>query len=160
MTVTVSVKAIRPKRNLFTNVATAILDRVDSAVGDFADDELTDDFNETQKTFKRKFDVETQDRSSRSRIVYEALIDNEIYFFVSGGTAVRFATMSSDWRSKTQPGRLGAGAGRGRVLFVNRRRPRPGIKARKFPEQIVKKEDKPFERAVQAAIDAGVRVVF
>lgn len=160
MTVRVTFKAVRPKRGLFTNAAKTILNKVDNAVGDFADDELTDDFNETQKTFRRKFDVETKDTSSRSQISYEALIEHEIYFFVSGGTRVRYATMSPDWRSKTQPGRLAAGAGRGRVLFVSRRRPRPGIEARNFDDQIVEKEDKPFERAVQEAIDAGVKVVF
>lgn len=160
MTVGIKVTAVRPPANLFDNAAKSILDRVHTRVGDFASGELTDDFNETQKTFRSKFDVETQDKSSRSQITHEAFIDEPVYFFISGGTAVRYATMSPDWRSKTQPGRLGAGAGRGRVLFVNKRKPRPGIKARKFDEQIVKKEKKPFERAVEEAIAAGVRVVF
>jgi len=160
MTVKVTFKAIRPKSGLFKSAAKDILNTVSDAVGDFADDELTDDFNETQKTFKNKFEVETRDKSNRSRILYEALIDNKIYFFLSFGTSVRYATMSQDWRSKTQPGRFGAGPGRGRALFVNKRRPRPGIKARKFDDQIVKREQRPFERIVQEAIDAGVRVVF
>ena len=153
-------RAVRPPDNVLKKGGEAILDKVDARVGDFASGELTDDFNETQKTFRRKFDVETQDKSSRSRVAYDAFIDEPIYFFLSGGTAVRYATMSPDWKSKTQPGRLGAGAGRGRVLFVNKRRPRPGIKPRKFPEQIVKKEERPFERAVKEAIAAGVKVVF
>lgn len=160
MTVQVTFKAVRPQRGLFKAAGAAILKRVSREVESFAKGKLTDDFNETQKTFKRKFDVETKDTSGRSRISYETLIEHKIYFFLSGGTPVRFATMSPDWRSKTQPGRLGAGAGRGRVLFVNRRRPRPGIEARKFDDQIVKKEDKPFERAVREAIAAGVKVVF
>ena len=160
MTVKVTVRAVRPPDNLFKNAAKLILDQVDARVSDFASGELTDDFNETQKTFDNKFAVQTQDKSSRSQVAYDAFIAEPVYFFLSGGTAVRYATMSPDWRSKTQPGRLGAGPGRGRVLYVNRRRPRPGIKARKFDEQIVKKEKKPFERAVEEAIAAGVKVVF
>jgi len=160
VTVQVTVKAVRPKADLFKNAAKSILNQVDARVSNFASGELTDDFNETQKTFKRKFDVETADKSSRSEVRHDTFIMEPIYFFLSGGTAVRYATMSPDWSSKTQPGRLGAGPGRGRVLFVNKRRPRPGIKARKFDDQIVKKEKKPFERAVEEAIAAGVRVVF
>lgn len=160
MTVRITFKAIQSRPGLFKAAGKAILNEVSNAVGDFAKGELTDDFNETQKTFRQKFDVETRDRSSRSQINWHALIEHKIYFFVSGGTSVRYATMSQDWRSKTQPGRFAAGPGRGRVLFVNKRRPKPGIKARNFDKQIVKREEKPFERVVQAAIDAGVRVVF
>ena len=156
----IAFRAIKTPANIFGKGDKAILDQVHTRVGDFASGELTDDFNETQKTFDNKFAVQTQDKSSRSQVNHEAFIAEPIYFFLSGGTAVRYATMSPDWRSKTQPGRLGAGPGRGRVLYVNRRRPRPGIKARKFDEQIVKKEKKPFERAVEEAIAVGIKVVF
>jgi len=156
----IAFRAIKTPANIFDKSAKSILDKVDARVSDFASGELTDDFNETQKTFKDKFAVQTQDKSSRSQVNHEAFIAEPIYFFLSGGTAVRYATMSPDWRSKTQPGRLGAGPGRGRVLYVNKRKPRPGIKARKFDEQIVQKEKKPFERAVEEAIAAGVKVVF
>jgi hypothetical protein len=160
MGVSIRFDAIAPEPGYFKAAADAILKSVDAGVENFAKGEITDDFNETQKTFRRKFPVEVEDTSNRSQVSRDVFIDHEIYFYVSGGTAVRYATMSPDWQSKTAPGRLSAGSGRGRVLYVSRNRPRPGIEARKFDEQIVKKEDKPFERAVRAAIEAGVRVAF
>lgn len=65
--------------------------------------------------------------------------DNLIYKFVSGGTRVRYATMSRDFVPKTRANWIGSGPGRGRRLFVSRKHPRPGIKARRFPQAIIKK---------------------
>jgi len=72
------------------------------------------------------------------------------------GTRVRYATMSQDWKSKTKPGVLKSGRGRGRVLFVNKRRPRPGIKARGWTELIMKRRRRPFTDAMIKAKNKGL----
>jgi hypothetical protein len=72
------------------------------------------------------------------------------------GTCVRYATMSQDWKSKTTPGKLKSGRGRGRMLFVNKRRPRPGIKARGWTELIQKRRRRPFTNAMIKAKNRGL----
>lgn len=68
------------------------------------------------------------------------VVGNEIqvkkWFWVDKGTAVRYAQVSPDWQSKTQPGQRTPGAGQGRVLYIDRNRPRPGIKPRDFSKTI------------------------
>lgn len=59
------------------------------------------------------------------------------WFWVDKGTAVRYAQLSQDWASKTQPGQRVPGPGQGRVLYVDRNIAWPGIDARKFSEDIV-----------------------
>ncbi len=44
------------------------------------------------------------------------------WHWLDGGTRVRYATMSRDWHSKTAPGWLGSGPGKGRRRSI---RPRP-----------------------------------
>lgn len=76
--------------------------------------------------------------------------------WLNEGTRVRYATMSQDWKSKTKPGVLKSGRGRGRMLFVNRRRPRPGIKARGWTELIQKRRKRPFTNAMIKAKNRGL----
>lgn len=64
--------------------------------------------------------------------------DSPIYRYIDEGTKVRYATMSADWKSKTIPDVVGSFPGKGKKLFVNKKRPRPGIKARKFTKHIAK----------------------
>lgn len=61
------------------------------------------------------------------------------YQWVNKGTRVRYATMSKDWKSKTKPGVLASFNGKGRLLFVSRKHPRPGIQARNFQDIIMKR---------------------
>jgi len=61
------------------------------------------------------------------------------YGWVDRGTRIRYATMSGDWKSKTRPGVMASYGGRGRVLFVSRKRPRPGIVARNFTDTITRR---------------------
>jgi hypothetical protein len=78
------------------------------------------------------------------------------WIWLDQGTRIRWALMSSDWQSKTTPGRLGSGRGRGRAVVVGRRAmqqrriaPRPGIQARKWSEQVQKMRTRPFQRDVE-----------
>lgn len=76
------------------------------------------------------------------------------------GTRVRYATMSQDWKSKTKPGVLKSGRGRGKMLFVNKRRPRPGIKARGWTELIQKRRKRPFTNAMIKAKNRGLDKIY
>ena len=64
------------------------------------------------------------------------------------GTRVRYATMSKDWQSKTRVKWFGSGRGRGRMLFVNRKRPRPGIAARGWSEALTLTRKNAFRKLV------------
>jgi hypothetical protein len=68
------------------------------------------------------------------------------------GTRVRYATMSGNWRSKTRQRWFGSGRGRGRVLFVNRKRPRPGIAARGWSEALTLTRKNAFRKSVMAGL--------
>ena len=85
--------------------------------------------------------------------------DDDVYRYLNDGTSVRYATMTPNFKAKTRPGRISAGAGAGRVSYVLRSRPKPGIKARKFDEQIAKIRQKDLEsffaKAVSQAITAS-----
>ena len=94
------------------------------------------DFGVTVQTWKERPRFTIQITQRGERVIST---DDLIFKFVSGGTRVRYATMSKDWISKTQPNVIGSGPGRGRKMFVSRAHPRPGIKARNFPHIIVQK---------------------
>ncbi len=79
--------------------------------------------------------------------------------FLDEGTSKRWALMSSDWQSKTRPGVLKSGQGRGRVIVIGKRRmrrPRPGIQARDWTEKIGKQRHKPFIQAMIKAKNRGL----
>lgn len=81
--------------------------------------------------------------------------EDKRFLFVDEGTKVRYATMSPDFVAKTKPKSLKAGKGRGGLLFVNKKKPRPGIKARGFSKMVAKKWNPLFRAAMDAAMAAG-----
>jgi hypothetical protein len=99
---------------------------------DKAAKELQNDFGKTVKTWddKPSFVI---DKGQNTRVVSAK---HKVYFFISGGTRIRYATMTANFKAKTAPGRFQAGAGAGGVAFISKKRPRPGIKARKFDQQL------------------------
>ena len=62
--------------------------------------------------------------------------DDQVYYWLDKGTSVRRAVMSPDWQSKTKPGSLQSGTGRGRVVFISKKINLPGIEARDFSNDI------------------------
>jgi hypothetical protein len=80
--------------------------------------------------------------------------------FLNEGTKVRRAVMSKGWQSKTAPGRLRSGRGRGRVVFISRRISRPGIKPRGWTQRITKMRRKPFQRRITKAMQRGAQGLF
>ena len=79
------------------------------------------------------------------------------WFWLDRGTKVRRALMSRDWQSKTTPGLIGSGPGRGRVLFVSRQLALPGIEAREWAKLIRKNTRPTFRAALQAALARGLK---
>lgn len=86
------------------------------------------------------------------------------YRWVNEGTRTRWAVMSRDWRSKSTPRTIGSRAGRGRVVIRGRQamqqrniKPRPGIKAREYTQEIAKRRRPFFYKAMREAIARGKR---
>lgn len=155
---TISLKPIKPK-NLNTKAFEAGVNKGLDRIAKL----IQGDFNETQRTFKRKFPVKI-DKGDYWRLIF---VDSDIYGYVSRGTRIRWALMSRDWRSKTAPGRFSPGPGRGRVVIAGRGamqargiRPRPGIKARKFDEQIVARDTKQAQRILDGEIIKAANKAF
>jgi hypothetical protein len=80
------------------------------------------------------------------------------WHWLNAGTRVRWARMSRDWRSKTAPGSLRSGQGKGNVEIAGRKAgPHPGIAARGWTGQINKMMRKGFHRRIQRAVTDGIR---
>ena len=91
-------------------------------------------------------------------------LKGRVWMYLDGGTKIRWAVMSPDWKSKTRTGWLGSRKGRGRVLFAGRRymqkhnvRPRPGIKARKWSEEVRKLRVPKFKARMKREFDIIAR---
>ncbi len=83
------------------------------------------------------------------------------------GTKIRWALMSSNWRSKTKGGTLKSGGGSGQVVIAGKRamqarniRPRPGIAARGWSSMVTKMRRKPFTRLTIKAMQKGSKRLF
>lgn len=133
--------------------------------------EIEKDFAKTTRTWKEKpkFTREVkagaaaggrlakQVTGSATGVSVEVSTDSDVYRFVDEGTKVRYATMTPNFIAKTQPNVIGSRRGRGGLLFVNKKRPRPGIKARNFSKLIQKKWQPRFRKEVQRALDKGAK---
>ena len=95
-------------------------------------EEIKETFGTTTEDFDHPVDFEGITLTEVDKITTRVETDDLIYFFLTRGTSVRYATMTPNFQSKTVPGRLSTRGGRGGVWFINKRQPRPGIKARNF----------------------------
>lgn len=87
--------------------------------------------------------------------------------YLDEGTAIRWALMSSDWKSKTKPGKLKSGRGKGRPVLIGRRAmqkrnipPRPGIEAREWTPLIQKRRKPKFTRGMVSAMQRGSKRLY
>lgn len=83
----------------------------------------------------------------------------EKWVYLDLGTSIRWALMSNNWSSKTKPGKLQSGGGRGRVVIAGRRAmqargigPRPAIKARGWSVKIGRQNQRRFPNRIGLAI--------
>lgn len=81
------------------------------------------------------------------------------WLWLDEGTKVRYAHMTPGFVPKTRPGQLNSWAGKGKMLFVNKKRPLPGIKARKFTKALREKWAKPtmFKARMAAAVKKAAK---
>ena len=117
--------------------------------------EITQDFEKTTQTWTDKPEFQTLTDDNPPSVLVGT--DDLIYKFVSGGTKVRYATMTNPFQAKTQPGVIGSRAGVGGMLFISKKHPRPGIKARKFEQTIQKKWKASFKRRMKLALTNGLK---
>lgn len=80
--------------------------------------------------------------------------EGQIYTYIDGGTRVRHAVMTPDFKPKTFVGKLYSAPGQGGMAFVSKKLNLPGIKARGFSETIQKKMDAKFKREYKKVFDA------
>lgn len=115
-------------------------------------------FGLTYKTWEHEPKFIEEFKETIKEMVGSALTSGEgskenPYPFITKGTSVRFATMTPDFSPKSTKRTIGSGGGRGGVAYIDTRRPRPGIEAREFEEEIKKREQPKFEKRGQAAMD-------
>jgi hypothetical protein len=79
------------------------------------------------------------------------------YPFVERGTKVRYARMTNNFISKTQPGLISSRRGRGGVLRVDKTKPLPGIKARGWEEKIKKSQEPKLKKRINKALGRYVK---
>ena len=126
---------------------------VESSLNEAADG-VKMQFNRTTLSWKERPEFVIESRPGE-RSIYTT---NKIYRFVSGGTRVRRVVMTKGFKSKSHPGSMYSGVGRGGVAFgPSMKIARPGIEARKFDEQVQKRWQKELPTQLQRAIDTEFR---
>jgi hypothetical protein len=144
-------KQIKPKRfedAAFTKAIRAELTK--------AGKDIVKDYNKTIRYWKikPKFSVLSTVTPPGPTILVGT--DDPIYGYVDQGTKVRYATMSPDFQAKTTVNVLNSKRGKGGMLFVSKKHPRPGIKARNFSKMIQKTWNTEFKRRMEQAMKTGV----
>lgn len=94
------------------------------------------------------------DKSGAGIAILVTTEDNR-YRFVDEGTKVRYATMTKNFIPKTRVKSLKAYKGRGGLLFVNKKKPKPGIKARGFTKIVQRKWRPEFTELMREAMRSG-----
>ena len=116
----------------------AAIDELAKGLKQFVEKDLTGSFEATTRTWNTKPTWQYEHKKSPRELSSRVYTSSKIYFFVSGGTRVRYARMTPNFQAKTIANFIGSRAGRGGFLAMSRV-PLPGIKARKFDEAIAKR---------------------
>ena len=133
--------------NRFAKIAKALKDEWEATSQQVADLQ-----RQTVETWEHKPTFIIDRVSGRDLIANIGPTDDsgEIWWYLNSGTRVRYASMTSDWVSKTQPRRIRPGQGRGQVAYISRRRPRPGITAREWAALIAEQVQPQYSRRLRA----------
>lgn len=153
MPIVIQTKQIKPK-NLDIDFMLAMLADGVQSEGETQQKE----YAKTTRTWRNKPEHELEFSQTKTEIKATNITDDKIYFFLHDGTKVRYATLSRDWQSKTTPRILNSGAGRGRVLFVSKAHPRPGIKAREWTDVIIRNRRRPFKANMERIMVSLARI--
>lgn len=119
-------------------------------------------FGKTYRTFRHKPGFTQSFSESSIKIEGQTATRGEgskqnPYPFVAKGTSVRYATMTPDFKAKTKKRFIGSGSGSGGVAYIDKRRPRPGIEAREFEEEIAEQEQPKFQKRGQQYLDRAAK---
>ena len=159
------IKPIKPKKMKIDQIRTEIRKDITA----FRRRVIFDDFRGTVKTWKHdtpNFKSEVVERNDfiiKAFLVRDGSLGSNKWFWLNNGTKTRWALMSGDWQSKTKPGTLKAGGGRGRVIVVGKRhlrRPRTGIEDRHWTELIFETRNPEFVAIVNEANRRGVNKIY
>jgi len=117
-------------------------------------------YSRTVRTWKNKPVFVSTISTAGGNITSNTGTDNAIYGYVNNGTSVRYAVMTPDFVSKTEPGIVNSRAGAGGFSHFSFQNPRPGITARRFDVAIAKELKNNVAKILQeeinqAAIDSG-----
>jgi uncharacterized protein YeaO (DUF488 family) len=119
------------------------------------------DFARTTKTWqgdKPEFRKETKRQRGGLRLTIFMVGEGiDIWNYLDRGTSVRYATMSPDFQAKTAPRVVDSRRGSGRRLFVDKSRPRPGIKAREWRIVLTETWEPELNDRLEAAFERGVK---
>lgn len=107
-------------------------------------------------TFKEEFDESKKEMAGSALTSGEGSSQNP-YPFITKGTSVRFARMTDNFSPKTTKRTIGSSSGKGGVLYIDKRRPLPGIEAREFEEEIAKREQPKFRKRMEKSIGVGAK---
>ena len=168
MTTVVAMKAIKPKRLQVDAIRLEILNALRREGTEHK--KILRKTVETWQGEKPKFEtligLSGQDATAITGPVGSDKAVNK-WHWLNGGTKIRWALMSRDWRSKTTPHKYQSRRGAGRVVIAGRRAmqsrgiaPRPGIKARGWSEDLTKQRKRPFMRAMIKAMQRGAAKAF
>lgn len=129
--------------------------------------DIADDFSATTRTWNHKPKFDREFESTKQHIRVAVTTDSDIYRYVSEGTkphiirprrgtTLRF---QSGYSAKTSPGAIGSSSGgaSGEFIFTRRGVRHPGTKARKFPEAIAKKQERPIRLRIAKAIKQAAK---
>lgn len=143
----ISVKPILPKRKLFNVPA-----------GDAAKEQALKQLGEEAKALFEKTVETWTDKPNFTVNENENNVtvgtSSKVYSYVDKGTSVRYAVMSDDYNPKTRSRVIGSSGGRGRMIFVSRNHPKPGIVAREFSAIIQERMQKKFAATFKRVIKA------
>lgn len=89
-------------------------------------------FERTVSTFNTKPDFNLTHQKVGESWESTVWTDSTIYRGIDSGTRIRRVLMSRDWISKTKPGVLDPGMGRGHAIFTTKAMALPGIEPRGF----------------------------
>lgn len=70
---------------------------------------------------------------------YTIMVSDIRYRYLDSGTKVRYATMTKGFVPKTKVGVMYSYQGAGRLAYVNKRKPRPGIQARGWSLEVYRR---------------------
>ena len=162
----IAARAIKPSKPFQSSI---FRDEMTKAANVIRKDALAD-FKKTTANWKHKvkFASKVWIGGVSQGIEIQVATDDPVYKYVDEGTKVRYAAMSADWKSKTEPNVVGTFPGRGKAVFVPSRKrskhptgrkmkPLPGIVARNFTKHIAATTKKELSRETKNALARFIR---